>query len=131
MLFTRGVWGACSRLVHLARLPYNLARVGGAEPYLAHVAVIAEVVEFLGIRVLPAARDREKRQAKATSNAQWALHDHGTCYLQFESAQIRWCQFLVFLLCHNFIAILLVWLSNDGSNTMKSRHVRIQLSSTG
>jgi len=49
------------------RLPYDLARVGRAEPYLAYVAVIAEVVEFLRVHVLPAAarannRGSEKRR---------------------------------------------------------------------
>lgn len=45
----------------LARLPYDLARIGGAEPYLAHVTVFAEVVELLGVRVLPAARDTSSK----------------------------------------------------------------------
>jgi len=60
---------------------------------------------------------QEIRQAKAASDAQWTLYDHGMWYyLQFESAQIRWCQFLAFVLCHNFIAILSAWLSYDRSD---------------
>lgn len=57
---------AC-RLLFWLRLPYDLARVGRAEPYLTHVAVVAEVVELLRVRVLPAAaragnRGSEKRR---------------------------------------------------------------------
>lgn len=60
---------ACSRAGPLLgfRLPYDLARVGRAEPYLAHVAVVAEVVELLRVRVLPAAateRERERSEKR-------------------------------------------------------------------
>jgi hypothetical protein len=68
VLFTRGTTRvfAC-RLLFWLRLPYDLARVDRAEPYLTDVAVVAEVVELLRVRVLPAAaragnRGSEKRR---------------------------------------------------------------------
>lgn len=45
-------------------LPYYLARIGRAEPYLAHVTVVAEIVELVRVRVLPAGRGAQKRQKK-------------------------------------------------------------------
>lgn len=43
-------------------VPYDLARVGRAEPYLAHVAVVTEVVKLLRVRVFPAANTHRQRQ---------------------------------------------------------------------
>lgn len=43
-------------------LPYDLARIARAEPYLADVAAIAKVVELLRVRVLPAAKRQQTRQ---------------------------------------------------------------------
>lgn len=50
------------------RLPYDLACVGGAEPYLARVAVLAEVVELLRVRVLPAAGNRGSDKRRVMHN---------------------------------------------------------------
>lgn len=71
VLFTCGTTGDTRRVFACRSswlcLPYDLARVGRAEPYLAYVAVIVEVVEFLRVHVLPAAarannRGSEKRR---------------------------------------------------------------------